>query len=74
MLTAARLNMMVSVARADKARGLISLARGPAEAEKPQQQTKQTTKEARQTHANTTGSGCFLDSAGCWDGHQAEDP
>ena len=47
---------------------------GPAEAEKPQQQTKQTTKEARQTHANTTGSESFLIQLNAGMGTKAEDP
>ena len=54
---------MVSVARADKARSLVSLARGPAEAEKQLQQTKQTTKTPYRTHAKSTGSESFPDHA-----------
>ena len=63
MLTEAHLNTMVSVARAGEARSLVSLARGPAEAEKPQQQTKQTTKTPYRTHAKSTGSESFPDHA-----------
>ena len=63
LLTAARLNTMVSVAHADKARSLVSLARGPAEAEKPQQQTKPTTKKPCRTHTKSTGSESFPDHA-----------
>ena len=63
---------MVSVARADKARSLVSLARGPAEAEKPQQQTKQTKhKEARQTRADTTKSVTCLNPVAAVGGREA---
>ena len=64
LLTAAHLNTMVSVARAGKARSLVSLARGPAEAEKPQHGKQKHTakkKPAKHTpHNLESGSGSCL--------------
>ena len=54
MLTEARLNTTVSVARAGEARSLVSLARGPAEAETPQRSMqKQDAKKKLTTKCRT---------------------
>ena len=57
MLTEARLNTTVSVARAGKARSLVSPARGPAEAEAPQRRLqKQDAKTTARTAARRTNT------------------
>ena len=62
LLTEARLNTTVSVARAGEARSLVSLARGPAEAETPQRSMqKQDAKKKLTTHMpHTIESGSCL--------------
>ena len=57
LLTEARLNTTVSVARAGKARSLVSPARGPAEAEAPQRRSqKQDAKTTARTAARRTNT------------------
>ena len=53
MLTEAHLNTMVSVARAGEARSLVSLARGPAEAETPQRSTQKQIAKKKPTRRRT---------------------
>ena len=75
LLTEARLNTTVSVARAGKARSLVSPARGPAEAETPQRRVRKQdakTKITPQHAAPTPRVAAALPNGRVGDGHGDE--